>query len=201
MVRAHIKAEDYQAADSLLSNFQLTCNEEDWMEIYLFNARDLLLQNQKVMGNKCLDKIIYAISKSPMLEEYDYQRLLSESYFLKEDYQKAQAVLERLLQKSPDLIPQTALLAMCYQKTGRPKHATELLDRLDQLRGAYQYGSVDYAIAQYYSFLGDDNNVIKYLMKAVAAGRWYDPVSFQNDLFFKDYASTQSFDQIMNFWH
>jgi hypothetical protein len=68
------------------------------------------------------------------------------------------------------------------------------------MRADYQFGSVDYALARYYASLSDEEQALGYLLKAVAAGRWYAPDSFQNDPFFTDYLETNTFQRIMNFW-
>ncbi len=201
LIRAHIKAGDFAVADSLISNLQLTLSEKDWIEITLFSARDLLLKDQVKRSRFFLDKIIGAISASAYSEEVEYQEMLVESLFLSEDFTRTQIALEKLLQMHPDLIYPSALLAICYQKEGKNEEAEKQLKNLEALRGPYQYGSVDYALAQYYAAIGDENNTIKNLIKAVAAGRWYDTTSFQNDPLLKKYISTPSFKNIMNYWN
>lgn len=199
LIRAYIKNGDYKKADALLSQIQITADEMDWMEVALFKARDLVLQNQKIKGFVYLDKIIDAISVSPKAKDEGYLRLLAESHFLKEEYKKAQEVLEELLQLQPDLISHSAMLAIAYWKNGEADKSEEQLERLEALRKDYQYGDVDYAIAQYFAVIQDDENTTKYLIKSVAAGRWYDTTSYQNDPLFVSYAKKEDFKKVMNF--
>ncbi|MGB5371861.1 MAG: adenylate/guanylate cyclase domain-containing protein [Flavobacteriaceae bacterium] len=201
LIRAHIKLGNLAVADSLISNLQLTMKEQDWMEITLFNARDLMLQDQGKRSRFFLDKIIKAIQASPNSEDVAYQQMLAECLFLSEAYVQAQTVLGKLLRTHPDLTYHTVLLAICNQKNGEIPEAGKQLEHLESLRGAYQYGSVDYAFAQYYAAIGDENNMIKNLIRAVAAGRWYDTTSFQNDPLLQKYISTPPFNNIMNYWN
>jgi hypothetical protein len=108
-------------------------------------------------------------------------------------------VLEELLQLQPDLISHSAMLAIAYWKNGEADKSEEQLERLEALRKDYQYGDVDYAIAQYFAVIQDDENTTKYLIKSVAAGRWYDTTSYQNDPLFVSYAKKEDFKKVMNF--
>ena len=156
------------------------------MQIYLL---DLILK-----------KIINAISVSKEGHELIELQLLSESLFFSGDYQQAENVLEELLQLDPGLIAYSGLLAVAYQNNGKLSEAQKQIDALDQMRADYQFGSVDYALARYYAALSDEEKALGYLLKAVAAGRWYGPDSFQNDPFFTDYLDTNTLHRIMNFW-
>jgi len=198
LIRAHIKKSDFTIADSLLSNIQSTYDELDWIEITLFNARDLLLQNQKTKGHFYLDKIIDAISGSSRAQEEEYQKILAESLFFKGEYEDAEFLLEEILHLQPELIEQNAMLAITYQRFGKIDKAQRQLANLEKLRGKYQYGDIDYALAQYFAAIADDENTIKYLRKAVAAGRWYDTTSFQNDPLLKSYSQRDDFKEVMN---
>jgi hypothetical protein len=40
-----------------------------------------------------------------------------------------------------------------------------------------------------------------YLLKAVAAGKRYNPAEYQHDILFKPYVGTEGFNRIMNYWH
>jgi len=91
------------------------------------------------------------------------------------------------------------MLAITYQKNGESVKSEQQLASLEALRKEYQYGDVDYALAQYFAVIEDDKNTTKYLIKSVAAGRWYDSTSYQNDPLLVSYAKKEGFEKVMNF--
>jgi hypothetical protein len=79
--------------------------------------------------------------------------------------------------------------------------ANQTLSDLEALRQDFQYGSLDYALGQYYALTNDPENTQKYLLKSVASGYWFTNNSFQNDAHFKNIKSESYFKEILNFWH
>lgn len=101
----------------------------------------------------------------------------------------------------PEKIQVTFQLALIAQKLGDEKLAIEMLERLEGLRKPYQYGSVDYAFAQYYASIGNQELMTEFLLKAVASGAFFTLHNFQNDPYFMNYRETESFKHAMSFWH
>ncbi len=200
LLKAHIKSGNNEVVDTLLANFGLISQANEWMEVSLFAAKEFLVKGDKASANLILEKIINSISDSKEGHKLKELQLLAESLFFNENYQQAENVLEELLQLDSGLISYSGLLAVVYQKNGKLSEAQKQIDALDQMRADYQFGSVDYALARYYASLSDEEQALGYLLKAVAAGRWYAPDSFQNDPFFTDYLETNTFQRIMNFW-
>lgn len=205
LVRAHIKRGDFAKADKTLSeiqsNIQANSRGYEWLELFLFNARDLLLEGNSNMANLYFDKIVNAVQQAPDSIKTKSKNIVAECLFLKEDYKLAEPLLEEILGEQQELIDQNAMLAISYHKNGKPNEAERQLTTLERLRGKYQYGSVDYALAQYFAAIGDDQNTFNHLIKAVAAGRWYGPTSFQNDPLLKSYSKKEDFSKVMNYSH
>jgi len=201
LLRAYIRSENYQAADDLLASVPFTTSEDQWMYVNLFAAKEFIWMDKQNLANKYLDKIINELGKNKENVGEDLQKLLAESLFYREDYVGSEEILEQLLNSDPELISFNALLAIVHQKNGNKPAALERLQALEDLREDYQYGNIDYALAQYYASVSDDENTIKYLMKAIAQGHWYETGSFQNDPLFKSYFETTAFKRILKFWH
>ncbi len=200
ILRAYIKSDNLEAAKKLLSDITLT-NPQEWMDIYLFASKEFLIRDNKELANPYLDKIIDDIVSTGNTDTKEKQIVLAEVLFLREKYPEAEAVLNELLEQDPSLIPQTALLAVVYQKNGKPDEAENQIKHLQGLKSKYQYGSVPYALAQYYAAIGKDADAMDYLAIAVAEGHWYETSSFQNDPFFKAYLKADGFQRVLNFWH
>ena len=89
---------------------------------------------------------------------------------------------------------------------GRPEQAKEqqataLIESLNDLRGDYQCGSIDYASAQYYASIGDDTNALSRLQESVAQGNYFVPGSFKNDIPFLNIKDSPEFQEILTYWH
>lgn len=201
LIRAHIKKGDFAIADTILTNIQASANQYDWLEIFLYNAKDLLVENKLNMANKYLDEIIDAVNQAPDSIRTKNKNIVAESLFFKREYQSAEFLFEEILQVQPELIEQNAMLAITYQKNGKTDKAQRQLSNIEGLRGKFQYGSVDYALAQYFAANEEDERAINHLIKAVKAGRWYDTTSFQNDPLFKSYFQRDNFKKVMNLLH
>jgi len=200
LLRAYIRSANYEAAQKLLSTVKLTDTQE-WMNIYLFAAKEFLIAKNKALADQYLDQIINGILTSGTGSSKESQIELAESLFLRENYLQAETILKELLREDPSLITQTALLAIVYEKNGKLAEAEAQIKVLKGLKSKFQYGSVSYALAQYYAAISDDKNTIDYLKKAVAEGHWYGTSSFQNDLFFQAYIQKDGFNDVLSYWH
>ncbi len=200
LLRAYIKSDNNEVAQKLLSTILLT-NSQEWMDIYLFAAKEFIMAKNKVLANQYLDPIINGITTAGTTNDKESQIVLAESLYLREKYLQAETVLEEVLKEDPLLIAQTSLLAIVYQKNGKLAEAKAQIKVLEGLKSKYQYGSVSYALAQYYAAISDDNNTINYLTKAVSEGHWYETSAFQNDPFFNAYLQNDGFNDVLSYWH
>ena len=85
-------------------------------------------------------------------------------------------------------------------KLGIWQSPERLLRALDNQRGDYQYGRVDYGMAQYYAAVGQEDKAMDHLLKAVAAGKRFTPDAFKNDVHFKPYLDKEAFKQVLTYW-
>lgn len=200
LLKAHVKAGNKVEIDRLLDDFQLILEEDDWIKLSFYSAKQFLLLKDGETANLLLDIAIEAI-KNPKDGALQKRKLLAEGLFLRANYQEAETVLEDVLRSDPESIFFTTLLAIAYAENGKQNQAQVKINALEMLRADYQYGAVDYALAQYYAAIDDEEQAIRHLLKAVAAGRWYAPESFQDDPLFLAYFETEAFERVMNFWH
>ena len=200
LLRAYIKSANYDAAQKLLNTVVLT-NSQEWMDIFLFAAKEFLIVDNPQLANKYLDKIVDGITSAENMNTLERKEVLAETLFFREKYVRAEKILEELGKDGPLSISRTALLAIAYHKNGKLSKAANQIKILEGLKTKYQYGSISYALAQYYAAMSDDKTAMGYLTKAVAEGHWYETSSFQNDPFFKTYIQTDGFKRVLSFWH
>ncbi len=201
LLRAYIRSGDNSSADDILPNISLEESSNSWLEVYLFAAKEFIWMGNKNLANIYLDKIIKAVNEIEGPLDVRLSKIRAESLFFREDYAASEKVLEKLLSSNPELIYFNSLLAIVYQKSGKTSQANLRLKALENLREDYQYGNVDYALAQYYAKVSDEENTINFLKKAIVEGHWFETGSFQNDPLLKTYFDTESFKQILTSRH
>ena len=197
LIAAHIKLENYEIADEVISNFESKMELKNWLNLCLYSGTMLLIEKKDSLAKKLFDKVI--LKSDPELDEHEFFR--AQAFYYSEDYTTSESLFERLVLKYPENIEYNVLLAISYQKNGKAVKAEEALGTLEKLRTNFQYGTVDYAFGQYYASINDEGNVRKFLLKSAASGHWYANYTFQNDPHFKNIKSENYFKEIMNFWH
>ena len=201
LLRAYIRAAKYALADDLLSNINLESSEEaEWMDIYLFAAKEFIWAGKQDLANIYLDNIIEEMSEREPVSDNELY-ILAESQFYRQDYQSAVKYLEILLQSNPELIDQHALLAIAYYKSGNITKANNKLQELEELRTDYQLGEVDYGLAVFYASVDDEKKTEQHLNRAIRDGHWFETATFHNDPLLKPYFESERFKLILTSRH
>jgi tetratricopeptide (TPR) repeat protein len=195
LMAAYIRSNRISELESQLNRLKVSNSEDYIQNAQLYVAKEFLLQNNLEKSNQYLDKVLSHQST------LGANQRAAEALYYKDDYSASEAIFEELRTNNPEDVTIMARLAVCYKLNGKKKQAQELLDKLDSSRGKYQFGSVDYAIAQYYAKTGNKAQALQYLLKSIASGNTYTPMSFQNDPHFIVYRGDPEFKKIMTFWH
>lgn len=195
IIMAYIRSGDNEALNNLFKIWELSMDKNDLWELYMFTGKEFLLANKKENAKAFFNKVIInsTLVKDPIE--------IANAYYYNQDYKKAQELFENLNEidsKNSDVLVK---LAISNYKNGLFEEAEQYVKSLDTLRTDYQFGSIDYGFAQYYSTLNDQENTFKYLLKAVASGKWFTPSTFQNDPHFIIYRKKQEFIDILNYWN
>lgn len=127
--------------------------------------------------------------------------MLAEAFYYKNDFAAAEKIWKELHSQNKENIDFLAKLAICNLKMNNEKQAEKYLKNLEVLRDRFQFGSIDYAFAQFYSASDNKTEMDKHLMSAVAEGHLFTPQSFQNDPHFVKYKDSPSFKKMLNYWH
>ncbi len=194
LIMAYVRLGDSDALKEQYKLWELT-NKEDLLNLYMFTGNEYLLANEKENANAFFSKVINEKNSIKKTSE------VANSYYYKQDYKTAQDLLEELHNTDPSNIDVVVKLAISNYKNGNFSESNQYLKRLEALRTDYQFGTIDYAFAQYFAVLKDKENTFNYLRKAVASGRWFINTTFQNDPHFLIYRDTKEFDDILNYWN
>lgn len=195
LISAHIKLENYELINEVISQYESKMDPEDWLDLKLYIGMMLLIEKKDNLAKAYFEKIISIASS----EKNGF--VLAMAYYFNEDYVNAVTHFEKIVSLFPDNIEYAAMLAISYEKNGEKLKAQEALVALENLRQEFQFGALDYAFGQYYAAINDEENLRKYLLKSVAAGNKYTNFTYQNDPLFKEVKSENYFKEIMTYWH
>lgn len=195
LTMAYIKSGKDEEVMQFISKIDILENRTTYNNLTLNVAKTYLLNDQEALAKTYLDKIdTDQVTK-------DNIPVIAETLFLKGSYEQALNLFKDLSKGNSTNYSYLTYLAIIYHKIGDKSQEEEALHRLNQLRSTYQFGAVDYHLAQYYAATGDPENMYRALLKAVSSGYTYDPFTYIYDPFFKTYSSTPKFEKIMTYWH
>lgn len=191
---AYVRADKSAALNQFLRKIEITASSEEAQELMLQVGKEYLLKKDETKANEYFNRIINSEIKN------GDQKLLSSALFYKKEYGKASNILNEIHLKHPENIEVLAKLAISHYKDGNLPAAEKNINSLENLRGDYQFGSVDYALAQYYAATENQNQLFKQLLKAAANGHVYHWKYYKNDPQFIKYTNSKEFEEVMNFW-
>ncbi|MCW5519389.1 hypothetical protein J1N09_06040 [Aureitalea sp. L0-47] len=195
LMSAHIRSGDFKGLDKVFTKLKLSNSEDELKSAYLFAGKESILFGHEGRADEYLNNII---SLEEVANDKDYTAF---AYYYKGEFEKAENFLKQKIKNAPDDTNLLTLLAISYSKNGKNSEAKKLLERLESLRGDYQFGSIDYALSQYYAATGEEERSYEHLFQSVAEGNTFTTGTFQNDPHFKEYLGTPAFENILTFWH
>lgn len=194
LASAFVRSNRLTDLNRLIADVELTADGEQLVELYLFTGNALLLQKNKEIANQYFNKVILN-KKMPSLNS------IAESYYLIEDYKKAELIYKQLHDENPNDFTYITRLASCLTKNKKIEEGEQMIQKLESLREDFQFGKIDYLIAQYHATSGHKEKMYTFLLRSISQGSHYSISLFQNDPHFVDYLETEEFKSILNYWH
>ncbi|MEZ2415537.1 hypothetical protein ACA086_11280 [Muriicola sp. E247] len=201
LMKAYVLDEDHAAVYELLQHIRLLGRIDYWQLMMLKTGLEYLKTGDETNANRYFDDVLAYQEKRGNLLTPAEKELSAEITFYKKDFPEAEKRIEEVLTESTNEIPMLSFLAMSSHKNGKDEKAKQTLERIENLRAKYQFGEVDYALARYYVFTGQDASALDHLTKAVAAGKRFTSTTFQNDVLFQSLRSSERFKKILTFWY
>lgn len=192
-VTALIRNGDDDLVKAYLLKLELTENEEVYAGYALYSALEYLLKNDEKKAERYFKEVLKTNAAVSRENAFAYLHM--------GNYSDAQKEFTAHIQENPSDFQAYSALAISHYKNKDEASAKIVLDNMDKLRKPFQFGEIDYSLAQYYAVTGDTNRVNHYLLKAVASGKRFTLHSYANDVFFRDYVDTKKFKEVMQFWH
>lgn len=193
IIIAYVRADRNQSLEIFLTKEELTASPEDMQAMYFLSGEENLLMGNTSKSNEYFNKAI-ALDRSS-------KDILANSYFFKKDFTLAKKEFQKLFVSDRDNSEVLLKLAVLAHMEGQPSEVEKYLKALENLKGNYLFGKIDYILAQYYAVAEDEKLVIYHLQRAVAAGKLFTSRTFKNDVLFKPYSDSSEFKKILEFWH
>jgi hypothetical protein len=195
LLTAYIRSDNHTKVDELISKLEFSSSIKDIQNLYLHAGKEYLLLNLKEKAAAYFNKLITSCNNN---NEYGNLAL---AYFYKRNFNKAAIQIQKELSKHPNNVNLLSKFASCEYKIGNIDKANALLKKIEGIDATYNFGKIDYALAQYYATIGEKNQVMKHLFKAVSQGNLYTPISYFNDPIFAPYFGDTKFKNILTYWH
>lgn len=199
LIRAYLLKGEDEGVQRLLSNNKIVADPSDWANLSLYTAKEYLLLDKKDQSQTILNDLLQELDILN-ISENEFTVLKASALFYGGKYTRAEKVMEELLKQSQDNPRYNAFMAITYFKNNKTQKADETIQKLENLRTPYQYGAVDYALAQYFGAIGKEKETLEHLLKSVAEGHRYLPESFQYDPLLQDYHDHPVFQDVMEYW-
>lgn len=195
LIAAYVRSGNFQKIAVFLDKYKLLNKSEDFQDLCLFTAKEFLLMGNTLKANEYLDKVINAPTTTSELY------LRAQAFYYKKNYPEAEILLKNILKNDSNNSDIIAKIAICNLEMNKIKQANNYLINIEKLRSTYQFGSIDYALAQFYAISKNKIKTEEHLLKAVAAGHLYTNQTFQNDPHFIKYKNATFFKNVLTFWH
>lgn len=192
-IAALIRNGDDDLVKGYLLKLSLTESEDYYAKYALFTGQEYLLKNDHKSASFFLKEVLKSNSDNTRVSAFANLHL--------GNYAQAAKEFSTVVEENQSDFKAYAALAIAYYEKNDKENARTVIENLQKLKKPFQFGEIDYCLAQYYAVTGDTNQLYKHLLKAVASGKRFVFQSYNNDVFFKEYVASKQFKEVMQFWH
>jgi len=195
LLRAYIRNGNVDQEEDMLLKWEITSSKKEWREACLIAGKEHLLLNNQSRAKMYFDEIMGSY------DEFELDETYAKAAYHNGNYAEGEKILERMVLIQPENSELRSKLAVCQVMNGKSREARESIRSLQGLKADFQFGTTDYAEAQFHAAVGNKAAALSSLMKAVAQGYHYLPGTYQNDPHFISYADETAFKSILNYWN
>lgn len=193
-IAAMIRSGKNSELDKFFFRAELSAEPAQLCEYYLTAGREYLLNNDQIIADIYFKKV-----KEQEFPSSGNDKLALAAFYLR-DFSHARKEYEKLVKLWPSNIEFNGRLAISNYMLDNKKEAEKNLLSLEKLRGDYQFGKIDYALAQYYAYTKNEDEMYGHLLKSVAQGHLFISTTYQNDPIFRAFIKTEKFQEIIKYW-
>ncbi len=194
LMAAYVRTNNFEDLNALIDKMKFTEENEEWVEANIYAGREILLKGSNPeLANLYFDNVL-AETVDQTSEQF------GRVSYHKGDFLFSEKIYSQLVAEEPTNLDHLTKLAVSQFKNGKNNAAEATMAQINGLRTDFQYGKVDYAIAQIYASRGENDIAIEHLMMSIADGNRYRDETFKNDYHLKDLMNTPGFERVMSFW-
>ncbi|NNC34181.1 MAG: hypothetical protein HKO09_04860 [Croceitalea sp.] len=201
LLKAYVKMGDTASTREVLDYVKLMNESEYWEQSILQTGVEFLMMNNEPEAHYYFDTLLDHYSSKGDALRRDQKTRQAAIFFYKENYPMVEKLYQKLEVDGPLSKEELAFYATALHKNGKQKMAQLKIEVLNGMKSKYDFGNVDYSLAQFYAIMGDSDKAMSNLLKAVAAGKRFTNSTFQNDPIFRDYHQMETFQNILRFWY
>ncbi|MDX1478015.1 MAG: adenylate/guanylate cyclase domain-containing protein [Saprospiraceae bacterium] len=194
LTRAYVELDSTQAIEKLISRLTTTTDLYTPFDLLIATAREYAS-----VGNLEKSRTYAARALTQVTPETELWRQ-GEARYLSGDIHGAVSQLEAAVHEDPENLGAWALLAGLALLNNDTDQANTCIATMESMRGPYQYGDVDYSLAQAYGLAGDREKAVSHLKASIAQGQRNGFFQFQNDYIFHPLISKEELREIMKYW-
>lgn len=175
LIEWYVSSNDTLTANALLYKASLADLDQDYRYLYFVAGRQAALKGDIPLRNYYANKAITLYSDKP-------SRALARAYYLKDDLANAEKTYDLVRKESDPDKRIFAELGMIYARIGDHQNAMEMINKLEQLKGAFDFGETPYFQGRIMALLNEKEQAIQLLNKALDEGQLFvNSVSFFGD--------------------
>jgi len=195
LITALVRSGKDPQVTEFFTNLEVSTSAMDLQRLYLVAGKEFILKGKSPEAKEYFGK-----AKALFPQTLDKQNL-ADALFGLQDYNHAKRQYELLHNAFPNNLEYLGKLAISNYASQHKMEAARNIEDLKKLRGDYQFGELDYILAEYDAISGNEEGVYRNLLKATASGFLFTPYAFQNDPLFSKYVHSKKFDSILTYWH
>ena len=195
LIKSYAGAKQWTELSDLISNHDGAKSAASLAELYLDAAKACLLTGNAEWAAKFAAKANNIIGpETDLFAAAEIQLIMDEPT-------TSTQFLERLIKTDSTHLEAMGYLAGTALREGNAEIADQYIQKLNQLRKPYQFGEIDYHIAQAFAIGNDHKRAISYLEKSVAQGQRFNFGHFHHDFIFHTIRKEDAFEKVLQYWH
>lgn len=175
LVEWYIISGDTASVNQMLTKLKNVRLDRDYRYLAFVAGRQAQLKGDISLRNYYANMAIELYGKEP-------SRALARSYYLKDDLQNAKQIYFQVLKEDSTDIRVWGEIGLIYAREKNKQRAEAIIDKLEKMKGPFDYGETTYMQGRIKANLGDHTEAIRYLNKSLDEGQlFFNSVTFNGD--------------------
>lgn len=194
LIRSYVQAQQWEKMEEFIESEGMGTRGKDLFPLYHWAAGESVLQGHMERVKKYAE-----LARDNFTNGSDTIQMVKVLIILKA-WEEAKDLLSDYLENQPDDYAANAYLAGIYLQQSAMTEAEKYIEILNDLRAPFQFGVIDYRLAQAYMIGGNTDKALDYLKVAAVNGQRYIWSQFDNDYIFAPILDDPRMEGILRYW-